>query len=298
MPTKRQPPSAYRPPPAADSVGRERSRYLGQTKSMAPSAAAQPKEFAKRQGNPATAIHCDRPRHATNTIPVTLLHPVFGEFLDDIQTHESTAEDNKLVVDFSEAMADVYEKEMSRGAKIREVLGDAGITLVGSVIEGTSYTTDGDMQHYPHRYVIAELKNEIGSKAAEPYAQAATYYLESTRKLAPHCPKSSLPCFLLYIYIFGNLRPTIQVLSTVLPLHFHYSDSDLRITTARHLGALKKAINSLRKYYEHELRVINNRSLPLSPQPRIPRYTTSVTTRNPYLISSYSLARCTKFSFD
>jgi hypothetical protein len=64
-----------------------------------------------------------------------------------------------------------------------------------------------------------------------------------------------------------NFRLTIQVLSTVLPLHFHYSDSDLRITIARHLGALKKAINSLRKYYEHELRVINNRSLPQAPFP-------------------------------
>ena len=45
---------------------------------------------------------------------MTLLHPVFGEFLDDIKTHEPTAEDKKLVLDFSETMADIYAVEVKR----------------------------------------------------------------------------------------------------------------------------------------------------------------------------------------
>src|ERR1700751_5047072 len=56
------------------------------------------------------------------------------------------------------------------------------------------------MQHKGDRYGLAEVKNEIGSKGAEPNAQATAYYLESTRRRAVDCPKSPLPCFLLYIF--------------------------------------------------------------------------------------------------
>jgi hypothetical protein len=97
-------------------------------------------------------------------------------------------------------MADFHAEEDVRGVALRKVLKDWGIALVQTTIEGTLYRTDGDMQYNHHRYIIAELKNEVGSGTAEPNCQAASYYLESTRKSAPECPKSSLPCLLLYIF--------------------------------------------------------------------------------------------------
>jgi hypothetical protein len=69
-----------------------------------------------------------------------------------------------------------------------------------------------------------------------------------------------------------NLRPTLQVFSSVLSLHFHYSDTEQRKKTARHLGALKRAIRSLREYYELELPAINdphNISPPQAPFPYV-----------------------------
>jgi len=83
---------------------------------------------------------------------------------------------------------------------------------------------------------------------------------------------SVLPCLL--IVMFGpymcfagaawNTRPVVQVLSTTLPFHFHHSDTKLRTTAARHLGAFKMAIRSLKDYYEYDLPAINMSNLPLS----------------------------------
>jgi hypothetical protein len=182
-------------------VARLRHHYLGQVHPKAPSTVGQPKEFAKQQAIAAKAIHCNRPPDATDTIPVTLLHPVFGQFLDDIGIHEpTTAEVNKMALHLTNAMATIYGNEETRATKIRESLQAAGITLVQTVIKGTGYRTDGDLHCNRHRYAIAEFKDEVGSSGAETNAQVVAYYLESTRKLAPQYPKSSLPCFLLSIF--------------------------------------------------------------------------------------------------
>jgi serine/threonine protein kinase len=71
-----------------------------------------------------------------------------------------------------------------------------------------------------------------------------------------------------------NLRPNLQVLSTVLPCHFHHSDTQLRFTVARHLSAMKRAVESLRQYYEVDLRAINDLSNDSPPQAPFP-YVTS-----------------------
>jgi hypothetical protein len=73
-----------------------------------------------------------------------------------------------------------------------------------------------------------------------------------------------------------NLRPNLQVLSTVLPCHFHHSDTELQSTVARHLRALKRAIESLNQYYEVDLRAINHFSDDSPPQAPFP-YVTSFT---------------------
>ena len=46
-----------------------------------------------------------------------------------------------------------------------------------------------------------------------------------------------------------NVRPVVQTLSSALPMHYHPTDSDMRIKVARHLGAFRKAINALEQYY-------------------------------------------------
>jgi serine/threonine protein kinase len=48
-------------------------------------------------------------------------------------------------------------------------------------------------------------------------------------------------------------RPHLQVLAPILPLFYHASDDDMRMQTARCLGATKKAILSLQNYYQFKL---------------------------------------------
>jgi hypothetical protein len=45
-------------------------------------------------------------------------------------------------------------------------------------------------------------------------------------------------------------HPNLQVLSAPLPLSWHKTDTRLQSMAAHHLGALRKAIDSLQKYYE------------------------------------------------
>ncbi|GLB38823.1 hypothetical protein LshimejAT787_0506880 [Lyophyllum shimeji] len=60
-----------------------------------------------------------------------------------------------------------------------------------------------------------------------------------------------------HIYFAGAAwngdRPNIQVLLPALPFHMHESDTTLRAMAARHLGAYRKAYESLKHYYDEEL---------------------------------------------
>ena len=77
-------------------------------------------------------------------------------------------------------------------------------------------------------------------------------------------------------------RPNAQALSVTIPCHFHFHDDKAKVTLARHLGALKRALLSLEKYYK-----ALQSGLPTSP-------------RNPLVPypSSFSLVDSSKQYFD
>ena len=62
-------------------------------------------------------------------------------------------------------------------------------------------------------------------------------------------------------------RPNLQILS-VLPFHFHFSDTRLKMMAARQLGASTRAINSIKHYYQDEY---HTRSPPPPPNPSQPQ---------------------------
>ena len=69
--------------------------------------------FAKLQGdendnNP--LIYCNCPSWTSST-PVTLLHPIFGEFVDDCQNYKPTEVDNAFVLELSTEMSKIYDTE-------------------------------------------------------------------------------------------------------------------------------------------------------------------------------------------
>ncbi|KAG1731694.1 hypothetical protein EDB19DRAFT_2007418 [Suillus lakei] len=225
-----------------------RSEYSKKFPKRAPSSQGKPAEFKAIQGNSVHTIHWDRPPSAAHTIPTTLLHPIFGEFMDDCQNHTPTPDDHKLVMALSAAMSGFFKDEDER----------TGV-IPGTSINYTAYNTDGDMQYKGFRYAIAEVENEIGSTKAEPHMQVLSYYIHSTTPFVKAKPAFRFPC--IAITLFGphidfsaaiwSTRPNMQVISTALPLFYHNTDTNMRVMVARHIGALKKALQSLLKCYEN-----------------------------------------------
>ena len=194
-----------RPPPEPSGrlletkdIGLRRTHFLRKNPPVAPSSAGKARTFSMRQKEDSQVIYYNRPYTAEAMIPPTLLHPVFGQFLDDCDTLEITPEDNSLALRLHITMSGFCHNENERAKIVRDEFSNFGLHFVVSEI-GNQFETDGDMHVKEHRYAITEIKNEVCSTGAEPYVQASLYYLESTRKFAGKMKRSSLPCMILLV---------------------------------------------------------------------------------------------------
>jgi hypothetical protein len=142
---------------------------------------------------------CNRPPSAAAAIPITLLHPIFNEFKADCETHKPTREDNTLALELSNAMSAFFSNEKARQTEFIEILGRHGFQMAPTEIVGTSYCTDVDMRCNGFPYLIGELKDEMGSKGAEPVFRSAVYYTAHLRQQKRLNPRSPFPCLVLYL---------------------------------------------------------------------------------------------------
>ena len=183
-----------------------RNHFLRCNPPVAPSSAGKAQIFSMRQNEESQAIYCNRPHSAEATIPPTLLHPVFGQFLDDCETLETTPEDNSLTLGLHIAMSTFYPDEKDRASIIRNEFSEWGLTK-------TRFETYDDRYVKGHRCVITEIKNEVCSTGAEPYSQACLHYLESTRDFVGKMKGSSLPCMILLVVgLFTQLAAVREAL--------------------------------------------------------------------------------------
>jgi hypothetical protein len=106
-----------------------------------------------------------------------------------------------LVFALSIEMSKFFTSEADRAQKVREVLRKHGINTASTLIEKTNFRTDGDMQLDNSRYVIIEVKNEIGTQGAEPYAQGTLCYFHSAQEFSVS-NKFNFPCIV--ITVFGK----------------------------------------------------------------------------------------------
>jgi len=147
---------------------------------------------------------CGRPRDPQERIPVTLLHPVFGQFVDDCKTVMPTADDNQFVGWLANVMSDVYQNDAQRLEAVHEVFKEAHLGfIIYQKIPGTNYEMDASLSVYDPElppYFIAEFKNEVTTSMSKPCMQTVSYYLEATKTRAPILSKSALPCFLLEVF--------------------------------------------------------------------------------------------------
>jgi hypothetical protein len=102
-------------------------------------------------------------------------------------------------------MSNAYDDELERMKAFRQVLRSYDIILDASMIGSTGFGTDGHILSRNGKFVevIAEGKNEIGSKGAEPFAQCMLYYrkfMEASKGEIAGL-RCVMPC--IYIVVFG-----------------------------------------------------------------------------------------------
>ncbi|KDR71093.1 hypothetical protein GALMADRAFT_144169 [Galerina marginata CBS 339.88] len=274
-------PSSGSPPhtflvPSTDELSLDREKFCSQRKSEAPSIGGNPRTFLDMQDTTDGYINCNRPYGLPTALPLSLLHPIFGEYADDAENHVPTPDDAQFLLAFVQAMADIHTMEDSRRKQIRNVFDDHNIPIKRTMIG--RFLTSGDLSFGEYRFLLANFKNEIGSQAAEPVFEATLQYLEATRNFATEHLNSVLPCII--VLIFGPYvafagaawanRPVVQMLSPAIPCHYHDTDIKMEGMLVRHLGALRRAIHSLDAYY----RVYSADPTPLLRNPTLPYPTT------------------------
>ncbi|KAG1904999.1 uncharacterized protein F5891DRAFT_1183658 [Suillus fuscotomentosus] len=228
-----------------------------------PSAGAKPSAFSMKQDQ--QEYLCNRPRRAADPVPITLLEPIFAEFVDDCQNHQPTVRDNDVVLQLSEKMASFYPNELARMNTFRQVLRDYGIILNASMVGSTGCTMDGHLLSTNRQFVlmIIEGKNEIGSGAAEPFMEAMLYYRKfmEDSKIEMARLRSFIPC--IHIIVFracigfsGSVfteKVQSDVLVPIIPLFWHSTDLHMQVMAAHTFGALKIAVEKLTKLYSRPI---------------------------------------------
>lgn len=160
------------------------------------------------QGPDSPRILCHRPPGAMS-IPVTLMHPVFGRFVDNCKESKTTHEDHEFVLNLSHAMSGFFNKEDDRADMFRQHLRQYCNVTFATKIRATNMQTDGYLETNGFFYVNTEAKNEIGQGGADPLIQSTIYYINFVREQVNQYSWSSLPC--LHVYYAGMLCISISI---------------------------------------------------------------------------------------
>ena len=90
--------------------------------------------------------------------------------MDNCKSFKPNPENKAFLNEFIVTISSFYDTETHRQTKILELFYIADIVLQPNKIIGTDYTTDGSSFFAGHLlYVLAELRNKIGSTNSEPY---------------------------------------------------------------------------------------------------------------------------------
>ncbi|TDL16153.1 hypothetical protein BD410DRAFT_902194 [Rickenella mellea] len=229
------------PPPTALSAvttGQKRKRedeelsIIAKITGRAPSVLANPSEFHNFAKD---IIFYNRPFDYT-TIPITLLQEEFAQFEDDCSL-PPTPEMAMLVHELTGVCCAVYANDNDRRVAVQSVLNRcADLSLdIRSVTPGKTFQTIGQ----PELSVMPPF-----------YQRVAFSFRHKTR----------FPCILMtdigplvsiYAAIWDGSKSQVQPLHPSLDFTVHYTDEGQRRTIASVVGAMLRAVDRLRIYYEH-----------------------------------------------
>ena len=178
----------------------EWATYLTKNSPETPSIGASPEKFSEMQKN--NVYLCHRPLAAYDPVPVTLLEPIFSQFIDDCQAYEQTGEDSCFVLELSRQMSHSYfslkeQMEMFRGL----------FSSYTATADSTQFVAGGHLVVGKFLAAIAVGTNEIGTDNNDPFAQGLIHYHQFIEQLDNSADKvtelcSVVPCF--HIIVFGK----------------------------------------------------------------------------------------------
>ncbi|KAF8508358.1 hypothetical protein BU17DRAFT_56770 [Hysterangium stoloniferum] len=230
-----------------------------------PSQGGHPSVFRERQKDDSQAINCGRPAERQATIPPVLYDESLAKFQDDCVSGEPKFEDERCAEEMAARLSAFFNDEAARMEAFREILDKHSIVKLDKFMIH-SYTTDGsyvlalkDGHGGKMHVVLVEGKSELSATGAEPYLQGALYHLEVVRELYKHGAGKNchLPCLILlhcgpFVTAAGAVAtpiPNVQILSPLLPLHFHKSDNIQRLNLSRFIFAVRRATTALNHFY-------------------------------------------------
>ena len=183
------------PPPPFDNIMRRRLVAEDSAARIPrPSDLSQPKYLHKL--NPSRfALH----RPPSTELPLALLHPIFGEFVSNVEHHEPTQEDNALVLELRKVMSGPWKDEEEQREQFRLILyKHYNIQLYPAKVGSTGRMTDGHASVGDYMYVVFEMKGWNGKGDSE--VQASLYSLEAFRPVIreKQDPLDLFPCIIVY----------------------------------------------------------------------------------------------------
>ena len=196
----------------------------------------------------------------------TLIHPIFGAFVDDYKSCEIEVEDMDIVKAAMEKVKTVFYNEASMTNAFNDVFSRYICRDMKEVVIQSSYTTDSsatctisiDLQYISVILLNREDKNQPGHHG-DAHMQNVGYYIHtvSQPKYMPLLQRSVCPCFLLDL-----VGPTISVsaayfqkkvcIAPLTPIHYLYATcaDPAMIQLARLFRAIKNGINALEAFYQ------------------------------------------------
>jgi hypothetical protein len=202
---------------------------------------------------------------------LTLLDPVFGQFVDDCREMTLTREDYAMAHTLKSDMCKFYADEDARRGAMWRALQSYGIPINGGHIGGSKHKMDGHVCTCNHPILILEIKNDIGWKGVELCLQVVIYYHIFCDECHLWNVESCHPCIVIFlagqsciVCFFINTHvqtgphlgfagcaltghPTMEVFS-LLPLNFHSTNDEAYDALAHHCSALKKVLSKLEAY--------------------------------------------------
>ena len=165
--------------------------YIDELRAL-PSPSESSKSWKQSEDNPIFLNH--RPYGATGT-PTELMHPAFGQFLDDCRSITPSPADFQLAHVLAETMAGYFPNELDRLTAFADVLQEhASLPLYGITLKRSAT----DLTLTTGRYIVLVLnvegKKEPGA-SGNPFIQNLGYYANHLMKssVSPQC---RMPMFL------------------------------------------------------------------------------------------------------